>query len=56
MLNPEVLKCHEDFITLGAEVQQGKTMDNNASYIWLFGGSGGGGGYPGGGGGGVSGP
>ena len=29
MLNPEVLKCHEDLITLDTYyVQQGKTMDN----------------------------
>ena len=28
MLNPEVLKCHEDLITLQTYVQQGKTMDN----------------------------
>ena len=27
-LNPEVLKCHEDRITLDTYVQQGKTMDN----------------------------
>ena len=27
-LNPEVLKCHEDLITLDTYVQQGKTMDN----------------------------
>ena len=26
MLNPEVLKCHEDIITLDTYVQQGKTM------------------------------
>ena len=34
MLNPEVLKCHEDLITLDTYryVQQGKTMDNK-SYI-----------------------
>ena len=31
-LNPEVLKCHEDLITLDTYVQQGKTMDNK-SYI-----------------------
>ena len=29
-LNPEVLKCHEDLITLDTYVQQGKTMDNKA--------------------------
>ena len=28
MLNPEVLKCHEDLITLETYVQPGKTMDN----------------------------
>ena len=28
MLNPEVLTCHEDLITLEKYVQQGKTMDN----------------------------
>ena len=33
-LNPEVLKCHEDLITLDTYVQQGKTMDNK-SYIYL---------------------
>ena len=33
-LNPEVLKCHEDRITLDTYVQQGKTMDNK-SYIYL---------------------
>ena len=27
-LNPEVLMCHEDLITLDTYVQQGKTMDN----------------------------
>ena len=27
MLNPEVLKCHEDLVTLDTYVQ-GKTMDN----------------------------
>ena len=26
MLNPEVLRCHEDIITLDTYVQQGKTM------------------------------
>ena len=34
MLNPEVLKCHEDLITLDTYVQQGKTMDNKF-YIYL---------------------
>ena len=53
MLNPEVLKCHEDLITLDTYVQQGKTMDNKF-YIyvktltslakWGPGGGGGGGG------------
>ena len=28
MLNPEVLKCHEDLITLETQVQQRKTIDN----------------------------
>ena len=28
MLNTEVLKCHEDLITLETQVQQGKTIDN----------------------------
>ena len=28
MLNPEVLKCHEDLITLETYAQQGITMDN----------------------------
>ena len=28
MLNPRVLKCHEDLITLETYAQQGKTMDN----------------------------
>ena len=34
MLNPEVLKCHEDRITLDTYVQQGKTMDNKF-YIYV---------------------
>ena len=34
LLNPEVLKCHEDLITLDTYAQQGKTMDNK-SYIYL---------------------
>ena len=34
MLNPEVLKCHEDLITLGTYVQLGKTMDNK---FFIFG-------------------
>ena len=51
MLNPEVLKCHEDLITLDTYAQQGKTMDNKFDiyvktylYLWLYGGPGGGGG------------
>ena len=54
MLNPEVLKCHEDLITLETYVQQGKTMDNKffiyemktltSLAIWGRGGGGGGGG------------
>ena len=28
MLNPEVLKCQEDLITLETKVQQRKTIDN----------------------------
>ena len=35
MLIPEVLKCHEDLITLDTYVQQGKTMDNNKFYIYV---------------------
>ena len=34
MLNPEVLKCHEDLITLDTYVQQGITMDNKF-YIYV---------------------
>ena len=34
MLNPEILKCHEDLITLDAYVQQGKPMDNKF-YIYI---------------------
>ena len=34
MLNPEVLKCHEDIITLETYVQQGKTMV--ISYIYVY--------------------
>ena len=34
MLNPEVLKCHEDLITLDTYAQQGKTMDNKF-YIYV---------------------
>ena len=33
-LNPEVMKCHEDLITLDTYVQQGKTMDNKF-YIYV---------------------
>ena len=33
-MNPEVLKCHEDPITLDTYVQQGKTMDNKF-YIYV---------------------
>ena len=33
-LNPEVLKCHEDLITLNTYVQQRKTMDNKF-YIYV---------------------
>ena len=50
MLNPEVLKFHEDLITLETYVQQGKTMDNKfficktltSLAIWGPGGGGGG--------------
>ena len=38
MLNPEILKCHEDLITLDTYtgyVQQGKTMDNKF-YIYIY--------------------
>ena len=57
MLNPEVLKCHEDLITLDTYVQQGKTMDNKfyiyvktltSLAIWGPGGGGRGGGAEGG--------
>ena len=44
MLNPEVLKCHEDRITLDTYVQQGKTMDNKfyiCENINILGGGGG---------------
>ena len=51
MLNPEVIKCHEDLITLETYVQLGKTMDNNKFFICeninIFGGLGGGGGHVG---------
>ena len=33
-LNPEVLKWHEELITLDTYVQQGKTMDNKF-YIYV---------------------
>ena len=50
MLNPEVLKCHEDLLTRETYVQQGNIMDNKFSYvktltslsIWEPGGGGGG--------------
>ena len=51
MLNPEVLTCHEDLITLDTYVQQGITMDNKfyiyvktltSLAIWRPGGGGGG--------------
>ena len=52
ILNPEVLKCHEDLITLDTYAQQGKTMDNKFYiyvktylHLWLYGGPGGGGGF-----------
>ena len=35
MLNPEVLKCHEDLITLDTYVQQRKTIDNKF-YIYMI--------------------
>ena len=39
MLNPEVLNCHEDIITLDTYVQQGKTMvtmaGDNKFYIYV---------------------
>ena len=50
MLNPEVLKCHEDLITLDTYVQQGITMDNkffkceNINIFGYLGARGGGGG------------
>ena len=34
MLNPEVLKCHEDLITLETLVQQRKTIDNKVFHMW----------------------
>ena len=52
MLNPNVLKCHEDLITLETYVQQGKTMNNEFyicetinifGYMGALGGGGGGG-------------
>ena len=40
MLNPEVLNCHEDIITLDTYVQQGKTMvtmaGDNKFYIYMY--------------------
>ena len=51
MLNPEVLTCHEDLITLDTYAQQGITMDNKfyiyvktltSLAIWRPGGGGGG--------------
>ena len=39
MLNPEVLNCHEDIITLDTYEQQGKTMvtmaGDNKLYIYV---------------------
>ena len=35
MLNPELLKWHEDRITLDTYVQQGKAMDNKF-YIYMY--------------------
>ena len=51
MLNPEVLMCHEDLITLETYAQQGKTMDNKFfiyENINIFGAVGRGGGRGGG--------
>ena len=48
MLNPEVLMCQEDLITLETYVQQGKTMDNKffiCENINIFGYLGPGGGF-----------
>ena len=33
MLNPEVLKCHEDLITLETQVQQGDKLIISFSYV-----------------------
>ena len=50
MLNPEVLKCHEDLNTLDTYAQQGKTMDKKFyiceqnKHVWPYQGRGGGGG------------
>ena len=50
MLNPEVLKCHEDLLTLETYVQLGKTMDDkfficeNINIFGYLGARGGGGG------------
>ena len=35
MLNPELLKWHEDRITLDTYVQQGKAMDNKFYIIYV---------------------
>ena len=32
-LNPEILKCHEDLITLDTYVQQGETIDISFTYM-----------------------
>ena len=51
MLNPKVLKCHEDLITLETYVHQGKTMDSkfyiceNINIFDYMGARGGGGGF-----------
>ena len=55
MLNPEVLKCHEDFITLGQKYNKEKQWIIMLHIYGYLGLGRGGGGYPGGGGG-VSGP
>ena len=50
MLNPELLKCHEDLMTLETYVHLGKTMDNkfficeNINIFGYLGARGGGGG------------
>ena len=47
MLNPEVLKCHEDLITLDTYAQQGKTIlhicENKFTSLAIWGPGGGGG-------------